>query len=170
MIELKVREYVDRLFGVRKVRTLFQSFRNKSPIQKWNLFQKVASYLLRYSGLNIFNADFKPTFLSLSLGICVSDMLVSIVYTTYLYRADVFHALEGWTWVGVIFTVSNLPWRQQTKRTITFNMTFFCRLSPLIVYLFAVRMYIDSKAYFVFPVITFTNVYPISIPKFVTKV
>lgn len=95
----------DRLNLISKVHELAEDYRAKSPLQKWNLFEKITSFILKASGVDIFVSDYKLIWLSFVGGILGFDCVVSIAYTTYYYRHNFMVALRALPWLSSISTV-----------------------------------------------------------------
>lgn len=85
---------------------VFQSYRGKSPLQKWNFFCEISGFVLKISGTNIFDPDFRITFITVICGMAGANFILSMVYTIYHYRSDFFTAIQGLTWIGTLVSVS----------------------------------------------------------------
>lgn len=78
----------------------------KAPKEQWIFVRNIGSIVLSLAGLDILNPKFKLYWLSYLPGFAIVEFTSLLLYTLYLYRADLWRAIQPVCIIGILVTVS----------------------------------------------------------------
>lgn len=116
--------FIRKLPFVRAIYNSFAKFKCKTPRDKWNFFRDIGSMVLKVTGVNILDPNFKVTLHSSLCGLIVLDFTVLMIYSLYYYSDDILVAIQPFAAVGGVYPVN----------IYRFLIRIFVKTSPLFEY------------------------------------
>lgn len=85
---------------------LYESYRKRSPLQKWLLFQKICSYEMEVNALFLLDPNFKLVPRSYFGCFIILDAAITMLYFAYYHRDNFFVAIQPLATFGAVFPVN----------------------------------------------------------------
>lgn len=93
---------------VRQISELIQSYRRKSPLQKWISFVRLGSFILKSTGSDILNPYYKVTLTTGICGVLAVDYVIVVINSYWYYKSNMFAAIRSIGLLGLIAPVISL--------------------------------------------------------------